>query len=65
MKDAQVGMAWADVAHVRSYGRGFLPFHYSLFVFELCARVLEAKTLIGHCILLKKAMNMKIGGVIH
>ena len=46
-------------------GGGSLPFHYSLFVFELCAGVLEAKTLIGHCILLEKAMNMKVGGIIH
>ena len=58
-------MAWVDVAHVGSYGRGFPPLDYSLLVFEWCARVLEAETLIGHCILLKKAMNMKIGGVIH
>ena len=27
--------------------------------------MLEAKTLIGHCILLKKAMNMKIDGIIY
>ena len=33
--------------------------------FEWCAGVLEAKTLIGHYILLAKAMNMKIGEVIH
>ena len=46
-------------------GRGSLPFDYSLFVFELCAGVLEAETLIGHCILLEKVMNMKINGVIH
>ena len=44
---------------------GFLFLDYSLFVFELCARVLEAETLIDYCILLEKAMNMKIGGVIH
>ena len=42
-----------------------LPLHYSLFVFELCAGVLEAETLIDYCILLEKAINMKIGGVIH
>ena len=48
-------------------GGGSLPFniHYSLLVFELCAGVLEAETLFGHCILLEKAMNMKIGGIIH
>ena len=45
-------------------GRGSLPFDYSLLVFELCAGVLEAETLIGYCILLEKAMNMKISGVI-
>ena len=33
--------------------------------FEWCAGVLKAKTLIDHCILLKKAMNMKIDGVIY
>ena len=60
-----MGVAWADVAHVGSSGRGFPPFHYSLLVFELCAEVLEAETLIGCCILLEKAMNMKIGGIIH
>ena len=43
---------------------GFPPLHYSLLVFELCVGVLEAETLIGHCILLEKAMNMKIDGVI-
>ena len=36
-----------------------------LAIFEVCAGVLEAETLIGCCILLEKAMNMKIGGVIH
>ena len=46
-------------------GGGFPPLDYSLLVFEWCARVLEAETLIGCCILLEKAMNMKIGGVIH
>ena len=46
-------------------GGGSLPLHYSLLVFELCAGVFEAKTLIGYCILLEKAMNMKIGEVIH
>ena len=45
-------------------GRGFPLLHCSLVVFELCAGVLEAETLIGHCILLENAMNMKIGGVI-
>ena len=44
---------------------GFPPFHYSLLVFELYAGVLEAETLIHHYILLEKAMNMKIDGVIH
>ena len=39
--------------------------HYSLLVFDLCAGMLEAETLIGYCILLEKAMNMKIDGVIH
>ena len=53
------------MAHVGSSGRGFPPLHYSLLVFELCAGVFEAKTLIGRCILLEKVMNMKIGGVIH
>ena len=47
-----------------SSGQVFPPLHYSLLVFELCAGVLEAETLIGHCILLEKAMNMKIRGVI-
>ena len=46
-------------------GGGSLPLFHSLLVFELCARVLEAETLIGYCILLEKAMNMKIGRVIH
>ena len=46
-------------------GGGSLPFHYSLVVCELCTEVLEAETLIGYCILLEKAMNIKIGGVIH
>ena len=32
--------------------------------FEWCAEVLKAKTFIDHCILLKKAMNMKIDEVI-
>ena len=45
-------------------GGGSLSFICSLVVFELCAGVLEAETLIGHCILLEKAMNMKIGRVI-
>ena len=46
--------------------RGGFPFlDYSLLVFELCVGVLEAETLIGHCILLEKVMNMKIGRVIH
>ena len=55
------GLMWS-IWKVR--GGGSLPFHYSLFVFELCAEVLEAETLISHCILLEKAMNIKIGGVI-
>ena len=46
-------------------GGGSFPFNYSLLVFEWCAGVLEAETLIDCCILLEKAMNMKIGGVIH
>ena len=55
------GLMW-PMWEVRS---GFSPLHYSLLVFELCAGVLKAETLIGYYILLKKAMNMKIGGVIH
>ena len=46
-------------------GKGSLPFIIPWFVFELCAGVLEAETLIGYCILLENAMNMKIGGVIY
>ena len=43
-----------------------VPFPSSFFAcFEWCAGVLKAKTLIGYYILLEKAMNMKIGGVIH
>ena len=45
-------------------GGGFPLLHGSLVVFEWSPGVLEAETLIGHCILLQKAMNMKIGGVI-
>ena len=33
--------------------------------FEWCAKVLKAKTLINHNILLEKAMNMKINEKIH
>ena len=33
--------------------------------FEWYTRVIEAETLIGHCILLKKDMNMRIDRVIH
>ena len=40
------------------------PFSF-LACFECYVGILEAKTLIGHCILFKKDMNMKIGGVIH
>ena len=43
-----------------------VPFPFSfLACFEWCTGVLKAKTLIGHCILLKKVMNMKINGIIH
>ena len=45
-------------------GRGSLPFFIPC-SFEWYAGVLESKTLIRHCILLEKAINMKIGGVIH
>ena len=62
LKWAWHGLMW-PMWEVR--GGGFLPFHYSLLVFELCAGMLEAETLIGYCILLEKAMNMKIGEVIH
>ena len=44
---------------------GVPSFHYSVLVFEWYVGVLEAETLIGCCILLEKAMNMKIDGVIH
>ena len=40
------------------------PFLF-LACFEWCTGVLKTKTLIGHCILLEKAMNMKIDEVIH
>ena len=46
-------------------GGGSLPFIIPCFVFELYVGVLGAETLIGHCILLEKAMNMKSNGVIH
>ena len=36
-----------------------------LVCFEWCVGVLKAETLIGYCILLGKAINMKIGEVIH
>ena len=46
--------------------RGGVPSPSSfLACFEWCARVLEAKTLISYYILLEKAINMKIHGVIH
>ena len=61
-KLAWYGLMW-PMWEVR--GGGSLPLHDSLLVFELCAEVLKAETLIGCCILLKKAMNMKISGVIH
>ena len=44
---------------------GVPSLHSSLLDFELCAGVLEAEILISHCILLEKAMNIKISGVIH
>ena len=56
------GLMW-PMWEVRS--EGSLPLIIPCFVFELCAEVLKAETLISHCILLKKAMNIKIGGVIH
>ena len=61
-KFASHGLMWS-MWEVK--GGGFPPLYYSLFVFELCAGVLEAETLIGYCILLEKAMNMKIDEVIH
>ena len=58
-------MTWVDVAPCGRLGAGVL-FPSSFFAcFEWCARELEAETLIGHYILLEKAMNMKIDGVIH
>ena len=56
------GLMW-PIWEIRGGGSFFL--HYSLLIFELCAGVLEAETLIGYCILLEKAMNMKIGKIIH
>ena len=56
------GLMWS-MWEVR--GGGFLSFHHSLLVFELCAGVLKAETLISHCILSEKAINMKISEVIH
>ena len=33
--------------------------------FEWCVGMLKAKTLIGHCIFLEKAINIKTDGIIH
>ena len=46
-------------------GKGRDPLLHSLFVFEWCTKVLEAKTLISYYILLKKIINMKIKDVIY
>ena len=44
--------------------RGGVPSISSfLACFEWCVGVLKVETLIGHCILLEKAMNMKISQV--
>ena len=60
-----MGVAWADVAHVGSWGGGSLPFFIPCLYFEECAGVIEAETLISHCIILEMAINIKIDGVIH
>ena len=60
-KWAMHGLMW-PMWEVR--GGGSLPFLIPCLYFEYPG-VLEVETLIGHCILLEKTMNMKIDGVIY